>query len=366
MTMRQILITSAFILIGFSLFAQNNDTWIAFWGSDSTHMGFKDKSGIIRIEPKFMGLTSAHKFDNIMAVMEDANGSYHSYYLTKEGRMVGKDSLYVYDNRSDCESEGFIRFKNQKSDQVGMLNGKGKIVVPAEYNDLSRVRNGMIIALKGAKKKHWDKHSGCDHYSWTGGKAYLIDTNNAILIEDFKCDGDLNFFSLKKSLKPDKDTTRWNFLGSDGQFYSFVDFDKEFNSWLKSALLDSFTKEKLFEASNLQITYWKELGGWKSESKNEFIDRNFEEIKTRFMEIKSTSCEYHIFNEGLNPYIFESKEYVNYFNNCGESKDWIYPVKNVVITHKNKKIFYQNQFEFLRTDYGYKLITVSFGKGEIK
>ncbi|MEI9958494.1 MAG: WG repeat-containing protein [Ferruginibacter sp.] len=37
---------------------------------------------------------------------------------------------------------------------MGLFNKNGDIVVPAEYNDITRVRNGMIIALKGAEKKN--------------------------------------------------------------------------------------------------------------------------------------------------------------------------------------------------------------------
>ncbi|MEI9958493.1 MAG: hypothetical protein WDM90_19800 [Ferruginibacter sp.] len=77
-------------------------------------------------------------------------------------------------------------------------------------------------------------------------------------------------------------------------------------------------------------------------------------------------CDYNIFDEGLNPYIYESEEYKDYFNNCGESKDWLYPIKNIVISYKDKKDLLQNHFEFLRTDNGYKLISISISKGEVK
>ncbi|WHT39712.1 hypothetical protein QNH98_03240 [Myroides sp. mNGS23_01] len=87
-----------------------------------------------------------------MAVSEEVGESWKNYYLTKEGRSVGVDSLYIFDNGSDCESEGFIRFRDSKTDQAGMFNSKGDIAIPAVYNDLTRVRNGMIIGLKGAEK----------------------------------------------------------------------------------------------------------------------------------------------------------------------------------------------------------------------
>lgn len=55
-----------------------------------------------------------------------------------------------------------------------------------------------------------------------------------------------------------------------------------------------------------------------------------------------------------------------YFNNCNESKDWIYPVKNIIINPKNKTDFKQDHLEFLRTENGYKLISISARKDNLK
>ena len=324
-------------------------------------MGFKDKNGMVKIGPKFKGFTIANKFDDIIAVTEEINENWNSYYLTKTGRIVGKDSLHIFDNGADCESEGYIRFRDGKTDKVGMFNRNGDIVVPADYNDLTRVRNGMIIALKGAEKKQWG-----EHFSWKGGKEILIDTNNKILIDNFKYDNNLNLFSVLISSHPTTDTIRQNFKGVNEQYYSFIDFDKEFRSWLKSSLLRNFTKNSLLECACKEITFWKEPNGWTSEAKSTFIDRNFELIRTKLLELNSKACDYSIFDEGLNPYIYGSDEYKEYFNNCGESKDWLYPIKNIVISYKDNKDLLQNHFEFLRTDSGYKFISITIRKGALK
>jgi len=366
--MKQFVLTYLLTLIVCTIFGQHNDTWTAFWNKDTTLVGFKDKKGIVKIEPKFSGFTSANKFDNIIAVSEELNDTYKSYYLTKTGKIVGKDSLHIFDNGVDCESEGFIRFRDKKTDKAGMFNSRGDMAIPAEYDDLTRVTNGMIIALKGAKKKFWDEddHSGCNHFSWTGGKELLLDTNNKVLVDNFKHENNLNFFSLLKSLKPNQDTTRQNFLGTDGQYYSFVDFEKEFRKWLTVALLDNFSKNNLLTASFKQVIYWKEPNGWINASKEDFIDANFELIKSKLAELKAPNCSYSIFSEGLNQFMFDSEDYTEYYNNCGESKDWIFPVKNIVITHKEKNDFSQDHFEFLRTNEGYRLISVTIRKGELK
>jgi len=57
-------------ITSFVLNGQSIDTWTSFWNSDTTLIGFKDKNGIIKLEPRFMGLTSAEKFDDIIAVFQ--------------------------------------------------------------------------------------------------------------------------------------------------------------------------------------------------------------------------------------------------------------------------------------------------------
>lgn len=361
--MKQHLFLYIFLFVNFTSFAQNKDTWISFWDKDTTHIGFKDKNGNIKIEPKFMGFTSSNKFDDIIAVTEEVSEKWKSYYLTKKGKLVGIDSLYTFDNGPDCENEGFIRFKDPKTDKMGLFNGDGKIVISAEYSDLTRVRNGLIIALKGAEKV---KEAGGEHFSWTGGNEYLIDLNNKILIENFGYNDELNFYSVEKSKEKNLDPIRDNFLGLDEQYYSFINFDKEFKHWLKNNLLNDLSKDNLIKSSYDKITYWKEPMGWISESKSKFINQNYKLIKAKLTELTNKNCDYTVFSESLNPFIYEENEYSKYFNNCKQSKDWIYPVKNIVISHPDKKDYKQDHFQFLRTENGYKLISISVAKDNLK
>ena len=69
------------------------------------------------------------KFDEIIAVNDETNGKWESYYLTKAGKMFGNDSLEFYDNSPVCESEGFITFRDRKTDKAGMFNRNGDIVI---------------------------------------------------------------------------------------------------------------------------------------------------------------------------------------------------------------------------------------------
>lgn len=361
--MKKNIILYIFLCLNFTLSAQSKDTWISFWDKDTTHIGFKDQNGNIKIAPKFMGLTFANKFDDIIVVSEEVNETWKSYYLTKTGEIVGRDSLYVFDNGPDCENEGFIRFNDPKTDKMGLFNGEGKIVIPAEYSNLTRVRNGMIIALKDAVKE-----KDGEHFFWSGGKEFLIDINNKILIENFGYNDELNFYSLEKSKEKNPDPVRDNFLGVDGQYYSFINFDKEFKEWLKNVLLTDLSKENLLKHSYDKITYWKKKDddGWITKPKASFITQNYKAIKAKLLELKSANCDYHIFSESLNKFIFETDEYDQYFDNCRQAKDWINPVKNIVISPQDKNESGQDHFEFLRTGNGYKLISASSRKEDLK
>ena len=307
--------------------------------------------------------TEARKFDYIVAVNEEINGKWQSYYQNKLGKIFGKDSLEFYDNSPVCESEGFINFRDRKTDKAGMFNRNGEIIIPAKYNYLSKVTNGMAIGRIGAEKHYIDKND--EHPSWEGGKVQVIDTTDKILIDDFKYTGNLNLYSLIISDKPISDSTSVNFKSVDGKNYSFVDFEKDFRVWLKSSLLDSFTKVNLLKVTYREITYWQKPKGWIHEPKESFIDKNYDLIKEKLLLLNLPNCDCFISLEGLNPYIFNSEEFKIYFNNCGESKDWIYPIQNLIINYRHNNLS-QDSFEFLRTDKGYKLISMTIRDGELK
>lgn len=186
------------------------------------------------------------------------------------------------------------------------------------------------------------------------------------MIENFHYDENINFFSLVISEQSNKSSIRQNFKAKDGKYYSFINFDKEFKAWLKDSLLNNLSKRSLIKFSYNRIVFWDKQKHWVNETKQHFADSNFEMINSKLAELNSLGCDYSVFTEGLNPYIYNSKEFEKYFDNCGASKDWIYPVKNIVISHKIDKDILQDQFQFLRTSNGYKLIEASIKIGKIK
>ncbi len=356
------------IMLGFSNQIQLTEKWTSFIDKNSNLVGSKDTKGKVCIGPKFTGFTTASQFDNIIAVTEEKNGKYESYYLTKSGKKVGQNSLHIHDNGADCESEGFIRFRDNVTDKVGMFGKNGNIVIPADYNELSKVQNGLVWALKGAKKEFWDKHkeSGCNHYSWKGGQQLLINTNNDVLAKNFKYEDTLNFFSIEIKEEKDNKPSREFFRGTNSKIYSFVNYKKEFDNWLQGELLNHLTIEKLSLASNERITFWRDPNGWTSENKAVFLGTNYELIKNRLLTLKQNNTDFFVSVDGLNRFIFNNHKFDIYFNNCGDPLIERYPVMSLIINSKNESDFSQDHFDFLRTDKGYKLISVTIGKGVIK
>lgn len=336
-----------------------NEPWKAFWDESYELRGFKNAEGEVMIPPKFMGFTVAHKFEDVIAVMEENNGEFISYHLAKSGKIFGRDSLYISDNSADCESEGFIRF--EANEKVGMFNSEGEIIIPAEYNALSRVMNGFVIALKGARKSYWEKvkHSGCNHYSWKGGKTVLLDTANNILIKDFEKEKQLDFYSVNIRKEKHPDPARLNFHAEDGRYYSFVEVENAFRNWLFNDLLQNVTLEEMLKASTDSISFWDNENGWVHQHKSAYLTSNFEVIERRLLQLKNPSTEYFISLGDLIIYNENSKNYDKYFNNCNQSKYWQYPLFTIVISAGEKENFTQDHISFLKTDAGYQLINVT-------
>ncbi|MCL2220377.1 MAG: tetratricopeptide repeat protein [Chitinispirillia bacterium] len=337
----------------------DDGTWLAFTDEDENPMlwGYKDKSGAVRIEPRFFSHTAgfdAPDFDHIIAVAEHDGLRWNRYYLTKSGKIAGRDSIYVFDNGYDHESEGFIRFEDRKKQMTGMLDRYGNAAIPAEYNALSKVTNGMTAALKDAKR---GRHNcdGDDHRSFTGGKHLLIDTLNNVLIEDFSADDiNINFFSIEKSEIPHPDTTaRISFPAKGGGFYSFIHYEKEFIHWLKNSLLaQDLTPEKLMEAMPDSVECSMQprddenvSANWKSE-RRELTDKVFDILKNDLAALSDTTRKHTIDRE------------INYTS---------IPVFSVRLIPNNLEdaLGRDNEYEFSRTDGGYKLSGVSIRNNDL-
>lgn len=165
-------------LFFFLFLADSNATesnWTAFWDDERYKRGFKDESGVVWIPPKFMGMSQATEFKNIIAVMEELEGSYDAYYLLKNGKRIQNVKMFVFDNSFDCESDNKIRFRDEVTGDMGYLDGKGKVSIPAIYNFGQPFANGLASVIKGATLTCMDgspfsSENRCEHAHWKGGE----------------------------------------------------------------------------------------------------------------------------------------------------------------------------------------------------
>lgn len=312
-----------FFIFVFALFSAQQDTnWYAFYNSDSTKIGFKDSDGKIKIEPKFENaMMSTDVFKQVIAIWEYAeNYSGEQYYLNKNGKKFGKDSLYIFDFSFAKESEGLIKFHDSKTDKVGFFNFDGKVAIPALYNDAQDFHNGIALVLKGAKKEYWEtksdqpsEHSGCNHWSWVGGKTIAITSSGTYLFEideyyDLVGDTDFGNVQINKNLNPNFHIT---LKGSDGNSYSFYQPLKEFSLWFSTVFMSDFNKNK-----TVLSKYFYELisvddnddqkfqTAWKNHSKKEYLKKNQKKIDELFSKIKDGTYSFEPFWEHDGNYLY--------------------------------------------------------------
>lgn len=366
--MKIVLTTYILLVIGNSAYSQQADSWTVFWDKKEVNFGFKDQNGEVKIQPKFGIMSFVKRLDYVFIASEERDEKVDLYYLTKSGRSFGRDSIYFWDNTPDCESEGFIRFRDRKTEKVGMFNRNGEVVIPAIYNELSQVKNGLVNALIDARKKFWEEHDhpGCNHFSWTNGKTLLIDTTNKLIIERFTDTINLDLYSHQLQDGLDEKPNRAYFKGVDGKIHSFINYKKDFSLWLQTSLLDNFTLDNFKKATAPNLTFWKNGKGWISKPSDKILEENFELLKDRLSKFGDAGQDFFISLDGLNQGIFNEKEYHIYFNNCGQSLTDKYPVMSIVLTNKNGNDIYQDHFDFLKTENGYKLISLTIRNGRIE
>ena len=351
--------------------AQPGNVGVRFDDKKTELSGYKDSRGNIMIPAKFGDFTRADTFHNIIAVQEEAGDKYRSYYLLKDGRTVGKDSVYVFDFTYDCENEGKILFKDYKTNRVGFLNKDGQVIIPAMYNDAHSFYNGISLTIRNAKKKCWgdgEDTLSCEHWSWSGGEVCSINEKNEVLIKWDDNYGYLNWHSMKVN-DPHADSSLYEMVkGTTGDSYSFLNYEKEFEQWFHTRFLPAILSKNAERIKQLclpEITCWYDKGGWKSKSTSRFLQAyppsllydHFRDISRRSESVFITYGDIGLIkNEHLN---------ARFRNACGEHFKERYPVFEVVKTFKNSKSAggeYQEHLSFVRTDEGYRMFNVSLIK----
>ena len=324
--------------------------WLLFENEDTELYGYKDKYGNVMIKPEFDGSDPpCEEFDNIIGVAKKVKGKLKGYYLTKKGKIVGKNRLY---SENDCETEGFIRFSDNKTGATGLFNRNGKVSVPAKYDALGKVINGTIIALKDAGEECRE-----DGYCYkTGGTHMLIDTLNNVLIENFPDSYrlPLDFFSMEKADAPHPDTVRVSFPAKGGGYYSFIDIKKEFRRWLSNDLEAALKAEILNEATANEFINWHKTDYWAHAitdghgkiNRREFIVRNYD----------------NLIREARNHSMIHIDETDIYSKYSGNSKEMVFPDIDVIGSDEGR---YHSHYEYSRTGNGYRLSHVTVRTAEL-
>ncbi len=365
-------------LINSPIFGQTQDVWLRFFDSTGDRVGFADKKGMIKIPAKFIKSTRADSFYNIIAVAEFNDSLYKSYYLLKNGRKAGIDSVYSFDFSFDCESEGKIIFQDKKKNRVGFLDQNGQAIIPAIYNYVTPFHNGLALAYRNAKRMCWDEKEdtlNCEHWGWTGGELILINEKNEILADSVDLNGShVNWYSAKIN-QTYIDTSRYIQLkGRNNRVYSFLDYDKEFQNWFQAIFLPTLHNPhgNLINLLFSEITFWTGKTGWTSLDRKKFLVK-FPNVLLNSLFQTNRLKQISISQSSLNELIYNKPIYRQYLNACGEHNKYRFPLFNVLLTYykkrervneigatdfdKNYEISFQLEFEFLRTSEGYKLLS---------
>lgn len=335
------------LLSNFVLYGQDDKYWYAFHVEDtinnplSLSLGFKDINGKVKIKPIYLSpMTENKRFEKVIALTEYHFKNWVSYYTNKDGKKFGIDSLYTFDTVHDTEQEGFIRFSIGKQlDSIGLFNSNGKIVIEPKYNSLSKVNNGLVIALIGANKIKEHEYNDCNHWHYEGGKKMLLDTLGKILIDNFnEKDLYLNLYTQKITEKFNAEKFRHNFRNPNGNYYSFINTNEEFQEFLKNDFIKNISNKNLSEYLFINIKYLIE----KDKIYLKRLKRTINQIKMG--NITFSKIGYTVYKEE------EIKLMKDYLDNADNIVFDKYPIYGIV--NENGQFI----LCFIRTENGYKII----------
>lgn len=355
------------------LFSQEEDIWIQFKDQKTYLIGYKDWKGEVKIKPKFASITSAKIFKNIIPVFEEVRGGsskIKQYYLLKNGKQIGEDSLYVSDNKLDCENENKIRFRDNKTDKIGFFDDSGKIVIPAIYDDAKPFYNGFSVVITDGKKMCWkdnrvlSKENPCEKWRWKGN-IKIINDKNEVLAENISFEklNAIDWFSVKKNSNQ-TDEKYIDFKSPNGDVYSFLNYQKEFKNWFCDQFLSdisltslmSFLSDEIYFDVNEILEDESDIrhknASWKHEKKGKFLEDHKEYFLKVITLFKNHNIEIY---EGTSPMLFRYHNKPEYFSDCGEYQNIKFPYFKVYLIDKNQVI---KSLGFIKTDNKFKLLEI--------
>ncbi|WP_374948851.1 WG repeat-containing protein [Mucilaginibacter sp.] len=353
-----IMLTSGYVC------AQKDNKWYRFIDTKTNLTGYKDATGKIKVSAKFGPLTRASVFRNIIAIDEEVSErNFANYYLLKTGKKVGVDSTYIWDFTFPFENEEKIIFRDKKTDRVGFFDKNGIIAIPAVYNDAMPFHNGLALVIRNAKRICWEggeatKSNPCEHWSWKGVTS-IINAKNDILVDSLDLDSIplINWYSLKIGDNPLDNSLYINLKGVNGRVYSFVDYKREFQQWFSSKFLTIKNAKQLrqccFKVFSAQINRRKY-------NDRQMLSSDFAMVSNYLNKIKNNRLQSDTESDDLYSDVYGKKGFEMFYNDIGEHDRFKYPA--FVVYVGNKKNLNEESFRFLRTDYGYKLISMVLKK----
>jgi hypothetical protein len=335
------------------------------------YYGYQNPQGQVKLPAVFGGFTNARRFYHIMAVSEQASQA--QYYVLKNRRKVGRDSVYVADFQFDCESEGKIRYRDKRN-RVGFLDAQGRAFIPAIYNYVTPFYNGLAVALLGARRTCGSSPDTvhCEHPGWAGGRLVLLSARNEVLVNNLAGEptgsGHLNWYSLKINDPAPDTATTVTLRAANGDRYTFTDYEKEFAAWLYRVFVPAV---RTGDAAAVQALCFSDLAvaarpfqGWSHFTPAAFLAKYRQAVlRPRLGSLRPGAPGVAIGPGDLNTLIFGSPAFEPFLTACGEHFSEKYPVFELLLTYPAQPatapLDHQEHFEFIRTAAGYRLLSVS-------
>ncbi|MEC4112797.1 hypothetical protein [Myroides pelagicus] len=301
----------------------------------------------------------------ISTILVDEEESFEANYLfhlnNGEDLRIESQNVYYYDNgTADVASEGYIRFIDDQTRLVGLYDEKGEVAIPAVYNYLTRVENGLVVGIKGAEKKYLGNDK--EHFTYDGGDRLLMNVKGEVLVDDFTASKSLDFFSL--SIEENnliELPCRTYFKGNDGLYYSFVILEDFFQSFIMKDFIPGLRKEgieqylqpnefKLYyqigdEDEGVYETLIKQGDTYYEVLKNEDTSRVLSIVQKVLSPENKEKGAYFVGNTFLDPSIVGESVY---YDGHGEWLESVFPTFTYVITEDNNRKVKQHLFSFFR------------------
>lgn len=303
----------------------------------------------------------------IRSFVDQTEAGFDFYYLIQQrdgsDLRIDSDEVFFSDiAQPDVESEGFIRFVDKDTQLVGLLNEYGEVVIPPSYTAMTAVQNGIIAALVDGEKVNIG-HEGDSHWILVGGETILINTQNDLLVKDFKePDMELDYYSLQVLDSPIANVNYDSFLGVNGRYYNFLNLEKVFKSFVLETFLPSTTTTKWQQFLSDKVVIKIELdngniGDYIQVDKKKLLTKYSSKLAEIFKSGRASGAGLNwqrliLDLDSWSAYVdmdqIEAKKQHLYFNNDGTWKRELYPNFELTIKEDVGEQTRSNHFEFYR------------------